>query len=152
MIVAPDIPASSWVDPVSVEVVSEFIDRVLDLKETWPIDPERIVVTGYSAGGIGTWNLTDEFPRLFSAGLPVAADPVTIDSRDESSTPMYVVHGEEDELFPLEVVRSAVDRVVEQGAPVHVVVVEDVGHTALSAYVEPLSGAVEWLEGEVWDD
>lgn len=150
IIVAPDIPAASWIDPLSEEVILEFIDQVLRLTRTWPVDPDRIVLTGYSAGGIGTWYLTNKHPEVFSAGLAVAADPLVGDRRGAEAVPLYIVHGGRDEVFDVSEVERAVADLQARGVTVRFVVAEDLSHTQVSSYVVPLRGAVSWLEEEIW--
>jgi len=41
-------------------------------KKTYPHDPQRIVLTGHSMGGHGTWHLGVTFPDLFAAIAPSA--------------------------------------------------------------------------------
>ena len=150
IIVAPDIPAPSWIDPLSEEVILEFIDQVLKLTRTWPVDPDRIVLTGYSAGGIGTWYLTNRHPDVFSAGIPVAADPIVGDRRGADAVPLYIVHGANDEVFDVSEVAQAVEELQARGVPVRFVIAEDLSHNQTASYAEPMRGAVQWLEEEIW--
>lgn len=47
--------------------------EVLDqAKKTYPHDPQRVVLTGHSMGGHGTWHLGVTFPDLFAAIAPSA--------------------------------------------------------------------------------
>lgn len=47
-----------------------FIDHLIN---TWPIDPERVIVTGLSSGGSGCWELARASSRRISAMLPIAS-------------------------------------------------------------------------------
>ncbi len=143
IIVAPDVPGQAWIDPVSVEAVLQFIDAA---KDAWPIDPERVVITGYSMGGIGTWFLHDQHSDTFSAGIPMAAEPA---GTAQGTGPLYVIHGRTDELFDLDLVEFAVEDLHANGVPVELIVV-DRGHYNAFAYVDALRGAVGWLENTVW--
>jgi acetyl esterase/lipase len=145
IIVAPDVPGPAWVDPYSVEAVLQFIDAA---KAVWPVDPERVVVTGYSMGGIGTWFLADQHSDKLSAGIPIAADPI---GTQQGTVPLYVIHGRDDELFDLATVEFAVADLRAKGVPVELVVVEDRGHYEAFRYVDALRGAVAWLENTVWN-
>jgi len=144
IIVAPDAPGAAWVDPFSVEAVLQFIEAA---KAVWPIDPERVVVTGYSMGGIGTWFLHDQHSDVFSAGIPMAAEPI---GTQQGTLPLYVIHGRNDELVDLAPVELAVEALRTRGVPVELVVVEDRGHYEAFRYVDALRGAVAWLENTVF--
>jgi hypothetical protein len=66
-IVAPGI-ASGW---------STYRTRIMqilnDLIAEFPIDTQRIIVTGFSMGGAGTMDYISATPTFFSAALPIAA-------------------------------------------------------------------------------
>jgi len=152
IIVAPDMPPKpgGWIDPYADEVISEFIKTVLKLNRSWPVDPDRVVITGYSAGGFGVWKLTDKHPDLFSAGIPMAADPILGDRDGPDEVPLYVIHGTEDELFPYDTVVFAVNYLKEKGVPVTMATAEGESHLLIYSYVPALRGAVDWLKNDVW--
>jgi predicted peptidase len=152
IIVAPDMPdnAHSWIDKYSDEAISEFIKKVLKLERSWPVDPERIVITGYSAGGFGVWSLTDKHPSLFSAAIPMAAEPILGDREGPNAVPLYVIHGTEDELFPYDTVVFAVNLLKDKGVPITMVTAEGESHTQIFAYVNELRSAIDWLEDDIW--
>ena len=50
--------------------VMEVVDR---LQEIYNIDPSRIYATGFSMGGIKTWDLYQEYPERFAAMAPMGA-------------------------------------------------------------------------------
>lgn len=145
LIVAPDVPGGSWQDVISESSLLDFLNEAV---EAWPVDPDRIVVTGYSMGGNGTWFLTARHPDLFSAGIPMASGPpLTIDVE----VPLYVIHGEDDELFNVEQTRQVVDLLQERGRPVEFLQVDSVSHYVAfdTRYVEALRGTIDWLN-EIW--
>jgi len=48
------------------------IGLLTNLMARYPIDPDRLYVTGASLGGIGTWSFADTYPDLFAAAVPMA--------------------------------------------------------------------------------
>jgi predicted peptidase len=154
IIIAPDMPdnSGSWTDKYSEEAISELVRKILNLNRSWPVEPDRVVITGYSAGGFGVWHLTDKYPGLFSAGIPMAADPIIGKRNGPDAVPLYVIHGEQDELFPYDIVLNAVNFLRDKGVPITFVTVEGESHYAIYSYVAELRGAVAWLENEVWGD
>ena len=46
---------------------------IADVRRAYPIDPERITLTGLSMGGGGTWAIGLRHPELFAALAPVCA-------------------------------------------------------------------------------
>ena len=52
---------------------TEVIEVIEQLKERYNIDESRIYATGFSMGGIKTWDLYQEYPELFAAMAPMGA-------------------------------------------------------------------------------
>lgn len=52
---------------------TETVGLVEKLKGKYPIDPERIYVTGFSMGGIKSWDCYQEYPQYFAAAAPTSA-------------------------------------------------------------------------------
>lgn len=96
IVVVPVDFAGTWTSPAPVEAVASFVGAAA---EAWPVDPGRVVVTGYSNGGNGAWSQAALHPDLFSAAIPMASFAPT---SPPTALPLYVVHGENDELFPVE--------------------------------------------------
>jgi dipeptidyl aminopeptidase/acylaminoacyl peptidase len=108
----------------------------------WPVDPERVVVTGFSMGGIGAWYLAGRHPDRFCAAVPVAAHPA---GEPDGSVPFYVLHSRQDRVLDLEPTERAVAALRKRGGHVELVILDGLGHYQTGRYVEPLRGAVDWL-------
>lgn len=52
---------------------TETVELVEQLKKIYPIDETRIYATGFSMGGIKTWDLIQEYPSLLAAAAPMDA-------------------------------------------------------------------------------
>lgn len=52
---------------------TETIELIEKLKEKYPIDPDRIYATGFSMGGIKSWDMYQEYPNYFTAVAPMSA-------------------------------------------------------------------------------
>lgn len=77
-------------------------------------DPERVYLTGISCGAIGVWDyLAVHGDEIVSAAVPVAA-PLEFawpkGGCDLGRVPVWIFHGEEDEIVPVTIVE---DRVAE---------------------------------------
>src|SRR5438552_18936701 len=86
--------------------------RMLDEVTTeYSTDPARIYLTGLSDGGIFTYILGLEHSRLFRGLAPIAGvlhpavDPMLRQSRGKD-TPMLIIHGVHDFIFPVAFTRS----------------------------------------------
>ena len=67
---APNTASCSWSS--ETKVVKELIDSTI---ATYNVDRSRIIITGHSLGGNGTWNMVAQYPGFFSAAVPVSGCP-----------------------------------------------------------------------------
>jgi predicted peptidase len=143
IIVAPDCTGSDWTQPDSEQDVLDLLDHI---ETTYTVDPDKTLVTGYSMGGIGTWYLAARHQDRFAAALPMAATPPSSAVEAAWDIPLYVIHGSQDELFPLRSTETAVDRLATVGVAVELVVVDDVSHYETHRFIQPLQRAVPWVQ------
>jgi predicted peptidase len=144
VIVAPDCPGDGWTDEASERAVLALLDYAI---RNWPVDRRRIVVTGYSLGGTGSWFLAARHPEIFSAAVPMAGRPV---AEGEFRVPVYAIHGRRDEVIAFEPTRHAIDALRAVGVDARLIAVKGATHYETHRFAGPLKGAVEWLHG-VWD-
>ena len=52
---------------------TEMVELVEHLKKMYNIDPTRIYASGFSMGGIKTWDIIQEYPNLVAAAAPMDA-------------------------------------------------------------------------------
>ncbi|MEM9575844.1 MAG: alpha/beta fold hydrolase [Pseudomonadota bacterium] len=81
-----------------------YFDAVLeDATSRFPIDRNRIVVTGFSAGGMMVWNLACARPDRFAGFVPIAGTfwlkPPETCARPVAS--IIHIHGDQDKTVPL---------------------------------------------------
>ena len=119
----------------------------------WPVDISKIVVSGYSNGGNGSWYYAETQPGIFSAAIPLAAGYSIVKpdgTGRKINIPMYVIHGSEDDLFPLDTVQRWANLSIQAGSDITFVVAEGLGHYTPCEYVDYFKDAAAWLENEVW--
>jgi cyclophilin family peptidyl-prolyl cis-trans isomerase/dienelactone hydrolase len=145
VIVAPDCPSSSWSTAESEEAVLALLALAA---ETYRTDPERVVLTGYSMGGMGTWYLAARHPERFSAAIPMAGSPRDADLKAVARTPLYAIHSRTDDVVPLKPTEDAVTELQKAGARAELVVV-DVPHYESARFQPYLKKAVAWIR-DTW--
>jgi predicted peptidase len=145
VIVAPDCPSASWTTKESEEAVLALLDFV---SSSYGTDPERVVVAGYSMGGMGVWHLVSRHPERFSAAIPMAGAPRDADLERVARTPLYAIHSRIDEVVPLAPTREAVAHLRDAGARAELVVV-DVPHYESARFEPYLEKAADWLRA-IW--
>ena len=139
VIVAPDVSDRRWTNPASERGVLELID---DVRARYSIDPERILITGFSMGGRGTWYLATRHPELFTAAIPMAARAED-DATQVGDMPVYIIHARDDEVVPFEPAEQLAQNMVVRGQTVAFEALEGVGHFRMG--VAPLEEAGEWV-------
>lgn len=133
-------------------------EKVLTLtnlvKQNLPIDLNKVAVMGYSDGGNGAWFYAQYYPNEFTAAIALSSsyNPVRPDNIPVMiNIPMYVIHGENDQLFPLELTQSYIDTSIDAGTDVEFVIAEGLEHYNSCSYVPFLLNAATWLETDVWN-
>ena len=149
--VAPVTPTSgSWKGTACSEVIDGIISRVTEI---YNIDTTKIILTGFSLGGIGTWYHVAKNPDKFCAAIPISAMPDASSKAGyaSSSVPMYVIHSTSDELFPYEDVKSLVEELKGLGSDITLNTVENVSHYETVLFSGALKQSIPWLE-ERWNN
>jgi len=143
IIIAPDCPGRGWTDPESEQAVIALLDHAM---KAWPVDAERVAVTGFSMGGTGAWFMAARHPERFSAAIPVAGRPV---GEPAPSVPIYAIHSRQDEIVELQPAEQAIEKLRAQGARAELALVSGPTHYQTPRFVVPLITAARWLE-HIW--
>jgi predicted peptidase len=85
------------------------LDGLLDmLLNDYPIDADRVLLTGFSMGGFGAWRWAQRRPGRFAALMPVGGNGFDVRgyrvSRDLAalqSLPIWLIHGARDPVIPV---------------------------------------------------
>jgi predicted peptidase len=141
--VAPTAVLGHWASEAELELIEALIEGMIEAD--WPIDPSRIVLSGFSAGGTGTWYMTGTNPALFRAGISIAAEPLAGSLEGTRLVPKYVIHSRADLEFLFDDVQIEVQAEIDAGAPIVFALVDDLSHNAFYAYLPALESARLWL-------
>lgn len=144
IIFAPDAQYGVWNDELSEAIIIKFLNTATEI---WPIDKNKIIITGYSNGGIGTWLLIDKYPEKFSAAIPMASLNT---SELRGKVPTYIIHGKRDELFSWKEIQKVFDMLNDKGTNVRISVNNHLSHYEANNYVPELQKTVKWLQNDVW--
>jgi len=170
ILVAPNCPEGSWNHPRSEAAVLQLVDA---LARQFPVDADRVLVTGFSLGGMGTWFFAANHAEVFDAAIAIASVPVVdhgarsrtdpaafLDAVAEGSAPwvsglmrvpLFVVNSRADELIPFAQAEAAVAALAARGAPVRFLPLEQISHYDSVGYVPALQQGIRWVF-EQWDD
>ncbi|MCL2711097.1 MAG: hypothetical protein FWE95_09480 [Planctomycetaceae bacterium] len=115
---------------VSLDFAFAMVDQVV---ENYPVDTNRITVSGLSTGGDGTWRALERRPDLFAAGVPLANWIAFTDKGMEEfpilkKIPVWSIYSSDDN--GIDRARAEFDRVEKAGANVRKTEFGICGHTA----------------------
>jgi predicted esterase len=81
----------------------DVIDVVIHAQQRFPVDHERIYLTGVSMGASGSYHLVSKYPKYFAAAIFVCGKP--LDNQD-LALPSWILHGEKDDVVPVQLSRD----------------------------------------------
>ncbi len=139
VVIVPDGEGVLWTAMYNEKKVMKLVELA---KRYWNIDQENVIVTGYSNGGIGSWFFADRYPKVFSAAIPIAS---IYTLEEEIKIPMYVIHGEKDELFEVGETENLVNNAQKLGSKIKYRRVPEFTHYMACDYVEELKLASTWV-------
>lgn len=107
---------------------------VAHVKSQWPIDEDRVLLTGMSDGGTFTYlaGLQDDAPFTHLAPCSASFHPLLLEAVSGErlkGLPIYLIHGALDWMFPVAVAQAAHDALVAGGAQVEYREIADLSHT-----------------------
>lgn len=124
VILCPQCPAQFVWDNIAVEL-KKLIDEIV---KKYNIKNDRISITGSSMGGFGTWMMGLTYRNFFSAIGPVAGGAMSWRCGNLKSTPVFAVHGDGDEVVPIEYSRLCVNVLKALNCKVKFKILEGYGH------------------------
>lgn len=134
VVVSPQCPADQWW-PMKTELLLAVLDKVT---QRYNIDEDRVYLTGLSMGGYGTFALAAREPERFAACVPVCGGGTYFEARQLVAMPMWVFHGEDDQVVPVSESTRMVDIMNgTRGENARLTVYPGVGHDSWTrAYAE----------------
>ena len=138
VIVAPQVPEGErW----TVARIAAALDAAI---ATYPIDTDRVYVTGLSMGGFGTWDAIMQMPERIAAAVPICGGGLWLGIDAARDVPVWNFHGAMDNVVPIEMSVGMVRALRNAGGDVRFTVYPDAGHDSWSeTYANP--EVYEWL-------
>jgi len=144
IIVAPDSLRGDWSTSENEKAVKDLLDMVM---ARYSIDKKKVVVTGFSMGGTGTWHFAEKFPERFSAAIPVAGRPPA----DPAGwhLPVLAIHSRDDQVVPFGPAEARIAELQKAGVNAKLIPLAGITHFETYRFKDALHQAVPWLR-EVW--
>ncbi len=119
-----------------------------DMTKNLPIDEDRIYLIGYSMGAYGTFSFMNQEPKMFAAGIPVAGGIGTEAARNLRKIPLWIFHGEKDDVVKPDQSRAIAKALEKLRAPVKYTEYPGEGHGIIGK-VEGDPEVTKWLFAQI---
>ena len=117
ILACPTLPQGNWWTREAADVVLETLHAV---QSRYHVDPDRIFLTGMSNGGIGVYLIGSHYAPFFAGLAPMASglDDVLLPFlKNLRHTPVYLIHGTQDQVMPVELSRTIAQELMRLGYP-----------------------------------
>lgn len=139
ILLAPDSLGGRWTEPANEEMAVELVRAGM---QTYTVDAKRVLITGFSRGGEGTWHIGSRHQDLFTGAIPIAA-PVA--GGESWSIPVYCIHAERDEIVSSRTAKEHCEMLRANGARIEFRSVPELTHYQTAAYASYLREGVRWM-------
>jgi phospholipase/carboxylesterase len=107
------------VDEVGIKDSSAILEALIERETERGIDPDKIVVAGFSQGGVIAINTVLRSSTRFAGLLALStwlALPATVEKHGaDTSMPVFMAHGRFDPMIPMQFGRQSADKLIEAG-------------------------------------
>lgn len=146
IIVAPDAISGDWTSEENEQIVLSTYDHIV---ENYNIDKKKTLLTGFSSGGHGTWYIAGRHQDLFTAAIPIAAEPDQTIS--DWTIPVYAIHSRGDNVVPIGPTKEYISKMRKNGANLRLMITRNLPHDQTVLYAKPLRDTLGWLQ-RVWSE
>ena len=133
-------PDGSMAAPM--KAAADLVDAALG---EFPIDPDRVYLTGISMGGYGTWDWAVRDPGRWAAAMPICGGGNPERAAALKGLPLWVTHGDKDPAVPVKLSREMVAAVSAAGGSPIYIEYPGMGHDVWTTTYGTPDGAVAWL-------
>lgn len=137
LLVSPQCPSEDqWRSDTQQGRLIDLLNHILD---EYPVDTDRVYLTGLSMGGYGSWRLAADHPERFAAVVPVCGGGEPEKAANLVDIPIWVFHGDQDRAVPFQRSVEMVEAIRGKGGQkVRFTTLENFGHNSWSAtYATP---------------
>lgn len=147
-ILAPQCPEpGGWAQQLDADTdlldgILQMIDEVLADSR---IDPNRIYLTGFSMGGLGSWDLAMRAPDRFAAVVPICGGGDHSRAARLIHVSLWAVHGADDSVVPVSESRTMIAAVETAGGNPRYLELPGVGHHCWDLVFREDSDVIAWM-------
>jgi pimeloyl-ACP methyl ester carboxylesterase len=96
----------------------DLLEVLKDVRAHYSIDPERIVMYGFSMGAGGAWRMSTRYPDMFAAAEIGNGGPARLCYENLRNVPVWTFHDDSDNVVSIAFTRVYVDALQRLGYPV----------------------------------
>lgn len=120
------------------------IEMIRALQKEFPVDANRLYITGLSMGGYGTWDAISRYPKMFAAAVPICGGGDEAQASKIAAVPIWAFHGDKDNVVPTERTRNMIEAIRKAGGKPQYTEYPGVNHNSWdAAYAD--KEMVEWM-------
>lgn len=112
--------------------LSRFLKEIMN---TYPVNKNRVYLTGISMGGHGAWALGCDFPHYFAAIAPLCGAGRPEKAARLKHLPVWAFHGQKDDVVPVEGSLRMIEAIEACGGSVQSTIYPDLGHNIGGIYL-----------------
>lgn len=142
IIVAPDSLGYGWRGGKDEAYVMALLNGI---EKAYSVDKKRVIVTGFSMGGMGSWYFAGKYPKRFSAMVAVAGRPLSKNIK----IPVFAIHSKADKVVPIGPTERWMSELKKKGHNAEFLVLESLKHYSVGRYVDSLKKSIPWIQ-KVW--
>ena len=156
-LVAPQCPTGQkWADvdwssaqpqaaPPLNDAMRNAVAALDDCVQNFPVDEDRVYLTGLSMGGYGSWDLAMRRPERFAAVAPVCGGGDNTQAARIKDLPIWAWHGDQDKAVPVERSRSMIAAIEKAGGKPKYTELPGVGHSSWNQAYHGPENLLPWL-------
>jgi prenyltransferase beta subunit/predicted esterase len=115
-----------------------------DVMKSFAVDPHRVILTGLSMGGHGSWDLAAAHPEKFAAVVPICGGGKASDAAKLKTLPIWSFCGDADRDQTVLGMRAMVEALEHEGASPRITEYRGVGHLSWDrVYNDP--EVIDWM-------
>lgn len=132
IIVAPDCSGNSWLEEKSVNNIIELRNYCIN---KYNIDTHKVLITGFSAGAIGTWYIAAFYSEYFNCAMPIAGYAQKEWVENINEIPLVIINSIDDKVIPFEQVINGVNLLEENGNSYYFKKLKGIDHYGTNLYI-----------------
>ncbi|MDF1740490.1 MAG: dienelactone hydrolase family protein [Verrucomicrobiales bacterium] len=136
--VSPQLPSGAW--PASG--LTSLLDELL---ATYPVDPERVYLSGVSLGAMGAWTFAAAAPDRFAALIPICAHGPAGSAAALTDMPIWAFHGAKDYIVPIGPHRKLIEAIKGRGGNARLTVYPEGDHGSVIAPTYKNPELIQWI-------